>query len=352
MEMPRSCSISSNLDNLLKNRKRSRLPFFLSEFPSFFIFLFISYFGIFFVTYYIFSSSSTSSSSISFIICRFWFQRFIGICNFCAFISFWIQCSGLIGCNGIKPIKQQLISTEKLIKTGKLNVSKYEYHPTLFWLSLNNDNKLLHFICFLGTICSLIIIIPNYISTTPFFIICAICYGSLKTMGSEFMQLQWDSMLIEVNIISLWFELDSFLTFKLFKNIWISDTYSSRIAIIMIYWLHYRLMISAGFVKLSSGCPNWRNGLAMKYHFWTQPIPNPISIIAYKYHLGNKISTYISIICELILPFTIFFIQFKILRIIAFLNTISLMFIIFITASLAITCFDDQLWPNFIIIKK
>eukprot|EP01083_Nonionella_stella_P210085 760925_1 len=94
-------------------------------------------------------------------------------------------------------------------------------------------------------------------------------------MGAEFMQLQWDSMLIEVNVICLWLELDSLISLRTSSNIWLSDSYSSRIGIIMVYWLHYRLMMSAGFVKLSSGCPKWRDGTAMQFHFWTQPIPSP-----------------------------------------------------------------------------
>ena len=124
----------------------------------------------------------------------------------------------------------------------------------------------------------------------------------------------------------------------------------------MLYWLHYRLMISAGFVKLSSGCPKWRNGEAMKYHFWTQPIPNPISIFAWKYGMGSKLSTYFSLISELIIPFTIFLIPFRICRLIACINTFGLMLMIFttgnygffnvLTASLSITCIDDELWHN------
>ena len=233
-------AIQSNLERVLKSRKRLRLPFFLSEFPAFFIFLFISYGGILFVSYILYTSSTPSTS---FIISRFWIQRAIGICNLSAFISFWVQvyfthntlysiittyikkAHGLIGENGIKPIKQQLAEVEHLANTGKLSVSKYEYMATLFWIS--SSDIFLHCICLLGVLCSILIIIPIYISTTPLFILCAICYGSIKTVGAEFMQLQWDSMLIETNIICLWFELDALFTLRFGSDIYKSDTYSS-----------------------------------------------------------------------------------------------------------------------------
>ena len=43
------------------------------------------------------------------------------------------------------------------------------------------------------------------------------------------MQLQWDSMLIEVNVICLWLELDSLFSLKTASDIWLSDTYSSYV---------------------------------------------------------------------------------------------------------------------------
>eukprot|EP01083_Nonionella_stella_P092107 257717_1 len=164
-------------------------------------------------------------------------------------------------------------------------------------------------------------------------------------------------MLVEINVICLWFELDSLLSLRTTTDIWIADSYSSRIGMIMVYWLHYRLMMSAGFVKLSSGCPTWRDGTAMHYHFWTQPIPSPTSYLAWKYGLACKLSTYGSILSEILIPPLIFFVPFGICRVIACLNTIGLMLLIFCTGNfgffnlltmlLGISCIDDGLWPSF-----
>eukprot|EP01083_Nonionella_stella_P092106 257712_1 len=164
-------------------------------------------------------------------------------------------------------------------------------------------------------------------------------------------------MLVEINVICLWFELDSLLSLRTTTDIWIADSYSSRIGMIMVYWLHYRLMMSAGFVKLSSGCPTWRDGTAMHYHFWTQPIPSPTSYLAWKYGLACKLSTYGSILSEIVIPPLLFLVPFGICRVIACLNTIGLMLLIFCTGNfgffnlltmlLGISCIDDGLWPSF-----
>ena len=89
-------------------------------------------------------------------------------------------------------------------------------------------------------------------------------------------------------------------------------------------------MMCAGFVKLSSGCPSWREGSAMRYHFWTQPIPNKFSYIIWKLQgdgCKSKLSTWGSIVSEMIFPLLLFF-PYRICRLIAAINTFGLMFVI------------------------
>ena len=215
----------------------------------------------------------------------------------------------------------------------------------------------IHLICFFGCLSSSCIIFTALFPSSLFFFFNSIFYLSIKTIGAEFLQLQWDSMLIEINVCCLWLELDSLITLKWLNlpnlssnlvgtvtdsnnwhigtNIWRLDNYCARIGIILIYWLHYRLMMSAGFVKMSSGCPKWRDGSAMKYHFWTQPIPNRFSYLAWKLQgrqgtFKAKLSTWGSIVSEMIFPLLLF-LPYRICRLIAGVNTIGLMFVIFAT---------------------
>ena len=74
----------------------------------------------------------------------------------------------------------------------------------------------IHLICFFGCLSSLFIILPflTFFPTSLFFLFNTIFYLSLKTIGAEFLQLQWDSMLIEMNMCCLWLELDSLINLK------------------------------------------------------------------------------------------------------------------------------------------
>jgi hypothetical protein len=42
-------------------------------------------------------------------------------------------------------------------------------------------------------------------------------------------------------------------------------------------WLLFRFLFLSGAVKLLSGDPTWSNLTALKYHFWTQPLPTPLA---------------------------------------------------------------------------
>ena len=173
-------------------------------------------------------------------------------------------------------------------------------------------------------------------------------------MGAEFLQLQWDAMLIEVDVICLWLEVDALG--RTGSDIWAADSYASRIGMVMLYWLHFRLMFSSGFVKLSSGCPRWRDGTAMSYHFWTQPLPSPTSLYAWRCGFGHKLSAWASLVCECVVPLTVFFVPLRVCRLVCAANTTALMGSIFLTgnfgffniltAALAITCIDDAAWPS------
>ena len=214
--------------NRSRNR-RSRMSFFLTECPSFFFFLLFSYGGIIWVTYEILTAdaydadhSLLSSNNNTFVIARFLFQKLSAIATMLAFISFWMQAHGCIGEHGIQPIKSTLRMTSLLSDAGALTLHKYAYQPTIFWL--NGTDKFLHCVLCIGTLSAACIFVNVWY---PFincllFLLCALLYSSLKIVGAEFLQLQWDSMLIEVNLICAVCEFDA-----LFTCITLSDSAST-----------------------------------------------------------------------------------------------------------------------------
>jgi len=66
-------------------------------------------------------------------------------------------------------------------------------------------------------------------------------------------------------------------------------------------------MVLSGLVKLLSGDETWRKLTALRFHYWTQPLPNPISFFAA--HLPNvahTVSAALMFVIELLVPWMIF----------------------------------------------
>jgi len=102
----------------------------------------------------------------------------------------------------------------------------------------------------------------------------------------------------------------------------------------MFRWLLFRLIFGSGLVKLASGDPTWRNLTALSYHYETQPIPNPIAWYMYQLPLGfHKAETLITLIVELLIPFTIF--MPRIVRFVGAAVIAGLQFVILITGNYA-----------------
>jgi hypothetical protein len=94
----------------------------------------------------------------------------------------------------------------------------------------------------------------------------AVVHGSFTSVGGAFMGLQFESFLVESNVV--------FAAGHAFSAVapWLWAW--------MLRWLVFRLMLAAGAGKLASGDPAWRasgDGSALTYHYLTQPLPNAVS---------------------------------------------------------------------------
>ena len=66
-------------------------------------------------------------------------------------------------------------------------------------------------------------------------------------------------------------------------------------------------MFESGLVKLLSDDPNWHNLHALRFHFLTQPLPNPVAWYAFRlppWMLDSMTAGTLAI--ELIAPFLLF----------------------------------------------
>jgi len=125
-----------------------------------------------------------------------WFLRALGMVYLIAFVSLWVQVDGLVGSNGMLSINQFLPA----VRT-QVGPEAYGLLPTLCWLSSND--AFLHFLCASGVLCSLLLIcgIAPAVSLVGLFVL----YLSLTIAGQDFLNFQWDALLLETGFLSIFF---------------------------------------------------------------------------------------------------------------------------------------------------
>ena len=273
------------------------------------------------------------------------YGRALGLVGFVAFLSFWMQADILIGSNGIIPFADDLKEVENYLIISDSSSSKWSIRPTLLWFSKHDIwlNSIIGLGLFSSVFLFLGLLPPISIA------ISWLCYLSISVVSEPFLNFQWDTLLLESYLLSIffvpWVIIDKKVNLKS----------PSLIGRYLIWFLIMKLMFESGLVKLtffsSEGTNTWRDLTALDFHYWTQPIPSWIS-----YYLDllpgfiDNASLWFMYYCELIVPFMIIFprrikrvacfslITFQVLIIISgnygFFNLLSIV--------LCITLIDDQ----------
>jgi len=206
---------------------------------------------------------------------------------------------------------------------------QYLQLPTVFWWS--TSDFMLNFVCVAGLTSAVFLLIG--IGPVPLLVLCSyLLYLSIMHVSGEFLALQWDVLLLETGFHAFLASLFSF-GFRIYFHFLPDATIEpSKISWFLLWWLAFRLMFSSGLVKLTSGDPNWRNLKAMNYHYFTQPIPNPLSFFMHhRSEQFHRIETLATLAVELLVPFLIFGPSF--LQPLAFLLLVSLNLMISLTGN-------------------
>jgi hypothetical protein len=241
--------------------------------------------------------------------------RGLAIVYFIAFISLLPQIDGLVGSNGILPVRSFLQTVHE-----EYGTTGYFYFPTLAWL--NSSNMFLHIFIWSGILLSIALFAR--VLPLPATIALYLLYLSMDTVGQVFFSFQWDALLLETGFAAI-----------LLAPMGLRPAYSDpppRMAIWLFRFLLFRFMLESGAVKLLSGDPTWRGLTALNYHYETQPLPTPPAW--YTHHLPafvQKISVVGVFAIELIVPFL--FLGPRRLRRIAALITIAFQLLIAFTGN-------------------
>ena len=215
------------------------------------------------------------------------FVRGLALVHLAALGSLWWQLEALVGSQGILPVAPWLEAV------GEYHGASAVWRvPTLAWLW--PDTAGLHALCGLGVGAALALLL-GVAWEGPLLAILAVVYLSLSVVGREFLSFQWDTLLVESTVAGLvvarWHP---------------SDRPAPPWAWWILWWLAFRLMFGAGFVKLWSGDEAWASVAALDVHFETQPLPNPLSWWAH--HLPRsllRVGVVLTFVVELVLPWLI-----------------------------------------------
>ncbi|MGE0268093.1 MAG: lipase maturation factor family protein [Candidatus Omnitrophota bacterium] len=226
-----------------------------------------------------------------FYVARNLFLRLLGGIYFLAFFSLLLQAQGLWGREGILPVQDYLKAVQEYF-----GPDCYLKQLTIFWL--NSSDSFLIFACYLGMAFS-VVLMAGFLPAVCCFFLWGL-YLSFIYIGQAFMSFQWDILLVEIGFLSIFFSP---------WGLRLSSAKSKlpRVILLLLYIVLFKVMVQSGFVKWMSHDKTWRDLTALTYHYWTQPIPNPVSW--YVHHLPlwlHKFSCFMMFVIEIFVPFWIF----------------------------------------------
>ena len=198
-------------------------------------------------------SNSASAAGDSFALTEALFLRLLGFIYLSAFASFWPQIVGLVGSRGVAPASRLMSAMH-----AQFGARAFFYAPSLFWLN-TSDTALILF-CVFGCLTSVLLMLGIFSRLATG--LCFVLYLSLSSAGQPFTAFQWDALLLEAGFLALFAGAP-----------WLVWAYRL---------LLFRLMFESSWVKIASHDPNWRNLHALRFHFMTQPLPNPIAYYVYR----------------------------------------------------------------------
>lgn len=202
---------------------------------------------------------------------RWLFLRSLGLVHLAAFVSLWLQVDGLLGSRGILPVRRHLDAVRE--RRGGPDLLRV---PTLFWVS--DRDLALHLACAAGVLSSALLALG--VAPAPSLVALWALYLSFAAVGRVFLSYQWDVLLLEASLLGLLVAPWSLLPGASGGGPALSGIPGavpaesvSAVGLLLLWWLLFRLIFQSGVGKLTSGDPTWRNLDALRYHWWTQPLP-------------------------------------------------------------------------------
>jgi hypothetical protein len=220
------------------------------------------------------------------------FLRLLGVVYLVAFLSFASQVRGLIGSMGLLPASPYLGDLAAI--TGS---ERFWLYPTVAWLGASD--AALMALCLAGAALSAVLVVGILPAVVLPFLWLA--YLSLVVVSRDFLSYQWDTLLLESGFLAV------SLAPLTVRERWSHPIDPPRVAVLLMRWLVFRLMMASGVAKLASGDPTWHNLDALAFHFETQPLPTPLAWYIHQLPLAVlKGCTLFTLAIEILAPMLMF----------------------------------------------
>ena len=219
------------------------------------------------------------------------FLRLLGLVYLLAFASLAPQIAGLVGGDGLLPAAAYLDRAH-----GLWGADAYHRLPTLLWL-WPGDGFLVG-ACWLGMALSAAAM-AGLAPRGVFFALWA-CYLGLTVAGQEFLQFQWDGLLLEAGLLALLYAPAGW------RVPFGAGAEPSAGARWLVWGLAFKLTLLSGATKLLSGDATWRGMTALEHHYQTQPLPTWVGWYVHNApEWFGVLSVGVMFLIELAVPFAI-----------------------------------------------
>lgn len=196
----------------------------------------------------------------SYTISSWLFARALGVVLLIAFVSLGVQAEGLFGQRGVVPI-------ELFVESAKRAGHSFWDHPSALWWSGSDGAITAVWLAgAIGAVTLSVGLVPRLALA-----VCWFAYLSFVSLGWPFMSFQWDTLLLEASFTAFFF-----VPWRVLDRPGANHE-PHPVARWALWWLLFRLVFRSAYVKLASGDPTWADMTALTFHYWTQPLPNPVA---------------------------------------------------------------------------
>ncbi|MFO1488453.1 MAG: lipase maturation factor family protein [Verrucomicrobiota bacterium] len=181
---------------------------------------------------------------------RWFFLRALGLLFLAAFLSLWPQMLDVAGGEGKQPVAKTISTAQAQFNAGNIGADRYRQLPTLCWF--NTSDAFLRLQCAAGTALAGLLVIG--IAPAPCLVLLWLIYLSLTTACGNPYSFRWEDLLLETGFLAVFLA-----PLQLRPSHPLNEPRPSRIALWLLRWLLFRLMIGSDILRLpaDAGIPHW-----------------------------------------------------------------------------------------------